>query len=497
MNLSQQSQFSSKVSQLLSWGHWFTFANIGLVLFISLSYLFADSAPTTFMGVVYMLVTWLSHTSFITFIAFVLTIFPLSLVFPYPRHIRGMAALIATVGASLLTLDAYVYFNLGYHLNSSALPEIVSLLWHRLTSSPALTTLLAGGIVLLILAFQLLVSNYTWHHLARLKQYKFARYATSTILVCFALSHSIHIWADANLKFDITKQDNVLPLSYPTTAKSLLAKNDLLDIESYKEAHDVRLDPHNVGYLPPSPIEQCSVETAAKVDILVFSDNQALEQFVAGEPTLRKTDLFLQPIETEDTLFSLLYGLPAFYKAPIITNQQLPLWVNEKRSLHVEGFNQFDYVNITQSDAAVRLINASNTTNVREDATTIFAFSLAQQNNGIVTTSRLYSSDKKVVQTDGLIQPSDIIATSIGQYLDCQSLAKQTMLGSNLYKRHDDTGVNYSQNVFIAFKKDRITLIDSDGNFKNISAAQGFAIEQGLDIPFLVQSIKKLKRFTP
>ena len=46
-------------------------------------------------------------------------------------------------------------------------------------------------------------------------------------------------------------------------------------------------------------------------------------------------------------------------------------------------------------------------------------------------------------------------------------------------------------------KKDRITLIDSDGNFKNISAAQGFAIEQGLDIPFLVQSIKKLKRYTP
>ena len=125
MNLSQQSQFSSKVSQLLSWGHWFTFANIGLLLFISLSYLFADSAPTTFVGYLYMFVTWLSHTSFITFIAFVLTIFPLSLVFPYPRHIRGMAAVFATFGASLLTLDAYVYFNLGHYLNSSALPEIV------------------------------------------------------------------------------------------------------------------------------------------------------------------------------------------------------------------------------------------------------------------------------------------------------------------------------------------------------------------------------------
>ena len=167
MNLSQHNQFSSKASQLLSWGHWFTFANIGLALFISLSFLFADSPPTSFMGITYMLVTWLSHTSFIAFLAFVLTVFPLSLVFPYPRHIRGMAAVIATLGASILTLDAYVYVNLGYHLSSSALPEIISLLWHRLTSSPALTTLLAGGIVLLILGFQLVVSNYTWQHLAR------------------------------------------------------------------------------------------------------------------------------------------------------------------------------------------------------------------------------------------------------------------------------------------------------------------------------------------
>lgn len=146
-----------------------------------------------------MVVTWLSHTSFIAFLAFVLTVFPLSLVFPYPQHIRGMAAVIATIGASILTLDAYVYFNLGYHLNASALPEIISLLWHRLTNSPALTTLLAGSIVLLILGFQLTVSNFTWHHLARLKQFKFARYAGSFLVICFALSHSIHIWADANL----------------------------------------------------------------------------------------------------------------------------------------------------------------------------------------------------------------------------------------------------------------------------------------------------------
>ena len=60
----------------------------------------------------------------------------------------------------------------------------------------------------------------------------------------------------------------------------------------------------------------------------------------------------------------------------------------------------------------------------------------------------------------------------------------------------NNIGVNYSQGVVIAYKKDRITLIDRDGNFRNISAAEGFSIEQGLDIPFLVHGIKKLKTFS-
>tara|TARA_B100000446_G_scaffold29322_1_gene24513 strand:- start:2803 stop:4299 length:1497 start_codon:yes stop_codon:yes gene_type:complete len=497
MNLSQHNQFSSKASQLLSWGHWFTFANIGLALFISLSFLFADSPPTSFMGITYMLVTWLSHTSFIAFLAFVLTVFPLSLVFPYPRHIRGMAAVIATLGASILTLDAYVYVNLGYHLSSSALPEIISLLWHRLTSSPALTTLLAGGIVLLILGFQLVVSNYTWQHLARLKQLKFARFASSFLVLCFALSHSIHIWADANLKFDITKQDNVLPLSYPTTAKSLLAKNDLLDIESYKQAHNVRINNQNINYQIPAPMQKCEDYTAQQVDIFVFDTNEQLKRFVAKHKNLHKTDQFLQPTHHGDSLFSLVYGLPSFYKMAILSEQTLPAWQSQRRSIELAGIEKLNFINDqAHSNSAIKIIKGEENPSPRSDDTHIFAFSLANNSSEVVTSSVLYSSDKRIAKVDGLIQPSDIIATSVGQYLNCKSVVKQTMLGENLYKKKTDTGVNYSQGVVIAYKKDRITLIDSDGNYKNISAAEGFSIEQSLDIPFLVQSIKKLKTYT-
>ncbi|ATG77942.1 MULTISPECIES: DUF3413 domain-containing protein [Pseudoalteromonas] len=497
MNLSQHNQFSSKASQLLSWGHWFTFANIGLALFISLSYLFADSPPISFMGITYMLVTWLSHTSFIAFLAFVLTVFPLSLIFPYPRHIRGMAAVIATFGASLLTLDAYVYVNLGYHLSTSALPEIISLLWHRLTSSPALTTLFAGGIVLLILGFQLVASNLTWRHLARLKQFKFARYASSFLVICFALSHSIHIWADANLKFDVTKQDNVLPLSYPTTAKSLLAKNDLLDIETYKQAHSVKINNQNINYQIPTPLEKCEDYTQANIDIFVFETDQQLADFISENKGLHKTEQFLQPTNHSDMLFSLVYGLPAFYKVAIIEEHTLPAWQSQRRSIEVSGINELSFINDqAHTNSAIRVISGSKVVSPRDNATQIFAFSLVNDTQEVVSTSTLYSSDKRISKIEGLIQPSDLIATSVGQYLNCKAIAKQTMLGVNLYKKKDNMGVNYSQGVVIAYKKDRITLIDSDGNFKNISAAEGFSIEQGLDIPFLVQSIKKLKTFT-
>ncbi|MBL1385175.1 MAG: DUF3413 domain-containing protein [Colwellia sp.] len=496
MNLSQHNQFSSKASQLLSWGHWFTFANIGLALLISLSYLFADSPPTSFMGITYMLVTWLSHTSFIAFLAFVLTVFPLSLVFPYPRHIRGMAAIIATCGASLLTLDAYVYVNLGYHLNPSALPEIISLLSNRLTTSPALTTFLAGGIVLLILGFQLVVSNYTWHHLARLKQFKFARYAISFLVVCFAFSHSIHIWADANLKFDITKQDNVLPLSYPTTAKSLLAKNDLLDIETYNQAHSVKINNQNINYQPPAPLAKCDDFTQANVDIFVFETDAQLVEFASNHKGLHKTELFLQPTNHDDTLFGLVYGLPSFYKAAILQEQILPAWQSQRRSIKVMGIDSLSFINDqAHTNNAIRVINGAAEQAPRNNSH-IFAFSLASENAEVVTTSTLYTSDKNIAEVNGLIQPSDLITTSVGKYLNCSVIAKQTMLGANLYKKKDDMGVNYSQGVVIAYKKDRITLIDSDGNFKNISAAEGFSIEQRLDIPFLVQSIKKLKTFS-
>ena len=495
MNLSGQSQFASKASQLLSWGHWFTFANIGLALIISLGYLAADTSPTTLMGSIYLVLNWVGHISFLTFMAFVLTIFPLSLVFPYPRHIRGMAAILATIGASLLALDAFIYFNLGYHLSLSALEQIISLTWETFVQGSLLATFIAGACVLLILAFELIVSNHCWRHLDQLKQITCGKKITAVFVSCFAMSHLLHIWGDANLKFDITKQDNVLPLSYPTTAKSLLAKNDLLDIELYNQERDLSLSAISQHYQLPDNMPACSAsapkQTAA---LLVFESETQLQQYLTEQAnSYFAIDTFLQPALSQDTLFNLIYGLPAYYKPALMANQTSPAWLDNNQSVTIDGFADFHYLNVSHAQPTLSIINANENSQVQADL--IFAFSLAPNQARPIHSSSLYVNDQSLTSQSDIVQPMDLLATIVGQLWQCDEVAKATIMGHNLYQAEQETGINYTQGIFIAYKKDRITLIEPDGSFKNISAAQGFALEHRLDVPFLVESIKKLKQF--
>ncbi|MEJ6474601.1 DUF3413 domain-containing protein [Pseudoalteromonas piscicida] len=498
MNLTPHSPFSSKASQLLSWGHWFTFANIGLVLLISLVYLFADKSPSTFVGWFYMLITWISHTSFITFCAFVLTIFPLSLIFPYPRHIRGMAAFIATLGIVVLTVDAFVYLQLGYHINPSSLPDIFVLLWETLVGSSVFNLIVTLLILALILTFELLAGNYAWRHLAELKSYTFPRYATGTIVTCFALSHSLHIWADANAFFDITKQDNVLPLSYPTTAKSLLARHDLLDIERYEEAHALDVSSAHSKYKAPVVSYSCQAKPQTNLTIYAFSSEAAYQQ--ASIKALKtesnkvfQLDSVLRAGNSSDALFSLIYGLPSYYKESVLLQQQIPVWSVNNALLSVELDNEFSFIPATDS-SNLTILDATRHTEI--DLTKPFvAIDVSPQKSTILTSSAI-TNVALFAKATGLIQPHDITFTALSSMFGCDALAQQSMLASNIKTRSHAEGVNFTQGVLIAYKKDKITLVNQDGSFKQMSAKEGFVLNGNLDIPFLIQSIKTLKKFT-
>jgi membrane-anchored protein YejM (alkaline phosphatase superfamily) len=328
--------YSKKLLHLISWSHWFTFFNIVAAIALSSYYLFHEAAPTTALGYAYLLTTWVSHIAFLTFMSFVLILFPLTLILPNTRFIRTSGSIIFTVGLLLLVLDAFIYSKLGYHLNASSSEQIIALI-KDIANKNATFYAISGALAIIILSFQLVVSNYAWKHLKQLQKTTFARYAIFGVVASFFFSHLTHIWADANLEYDILRQDTVLPLSYPATAKTLLTKYDLFNIDDYIERKNSPLSfSKAIPTYPSLQDTQCNAVTSATSSsitqsvFLILTDAQiSAEQLNQFKRRSTATAFELnQNIDTglaDEAWFNLLYSLPSIYQQDILTQQTKPL----------------------------------------------------------------------------------------------------------------------------------------------------------------------------
>ena len=324
--------YSKKLLHLISWSHWFTFFNILAAIALSSFYLLSDEPPTTLFGMAYLITTWISHVAFLTFISFVLILFPITLILPHTRFVRTTASIVFTLGLLLLVLDAFIYSRLGYHLNASSSTQIMSLLQDIASETPWFYTL-GGALAIIILAFEFVVSNYAWKRLKRLQKTVFARYIIAGLMASFFFSHFSHIWADANLDYDILRQDTVLPLSYPATAKTLLTKYGLFNIDDYIERKNSPLS--FTQAIPSYPVlaeESCSAlkSTPTNSVFLVLTDQQVpIEQLNHLIGRTNSTSLHLtKNIDTgvnNDSWFNMLYSLPSIYEESILQQNVKPL----------------------------------------------------------------------------------------------------------------------------------------------------------------------------
>ena len=147
--------YNKRLLHLVSWSHWFTFFNIIAAILLSSFYLFTEMSPETLLGKAYLVTTWFSHMGFLTFIAFVLLIFPLTLLYPKTRFIRGVASIVFTLGLLLLLLDAFIYSRLGYHLNASSSDQIIALIQSQIDQNNRLFWFVSVLLTITILVFQL------------------------------------------------------------------------------------------------------------------------------------------------------------------------------------------------------------------------------------------------------------------------------------------------------------------------------------------------------
>lgn len=306
-----------KTSQIVSWGHWFTLFNILVVILLGSQYLLIADWPRTFMGRFYAIISAIGHFSFLTFIVYLILLFPLSFLIHSSRWQRIIATIVATIGISLLLIDVEVFSHFRMHLNLS--------IWQLFTSDKASFLNSAFILIPFILLVEILFSIWSWKKQRSLsKRKRFAKPVVIGFILCFVSSHLIHIWADANFYRPITMQRSSLPLSYPLTARHFLERYGFIEENGYRNRAIQEGNPFAIAI--EYPLDKISFnETQDKPNILIIDINGWNDRLLANNmPWLKEfasqniqfTNHYGASSQAYLNNFSLFYGLdPNYYNS--------------------------------------------------------------------------------------------------------------------------------------------------------------------------------------
>ncbi|MDN3651502.1 DUF3413 domain-containing protein [Thalassotalea ponticola] len=547
----QKSSYSKRLLHLISWGHWFTFFNIAAAIVIAVVFLDAEGMPETLLSKVYMATTWLGHMAFLTFVTFVLTVFPITLIYPKTRFIRGIASVIFTVLLTLLLLDGFTYHQLGYHLNWASSGQIISLVEKQYSDKALSFTGIALAAFIAILIFELVVSNYAWKHLKELQQKRYLKAIVGGLLLCFVASHVIHIYADAKVDYQVLKQDNMLPFSHPATAKTLLTKYGLFDQQDYR---DRRNSPITLtqGVSPyPSLAPQCALLDPKPYSVFIVLNDSNLskhqiDQFnkqsaIKGSKLINHIDNANQ----QDAWFNLLFSLPSLYASemqkqdatPMLLQQlaasdtpasltlindseqasTIPDWLLNKFAQHDEyrDISPFVFADRLNSLATGLHIFYFQETSDYQYELFVNALLLAQKQKttqdviwitslgnkretGVVSTkpSLVIWPDKQARTITELTANMDIATTLLRYWYECRTPYEQYGNGRNVYRIRDDRiFANTVENGLLVVKKDKNIIVDQQGNFESYSTQLDTLISEDSDMPMLIEGVNQINLF--
>lgn len=310
-------QKRDRIARLISWGHWFTFTNILLCLFIGIFYVETAGATGSALGNLYLVLNWLGHFAFLPFVFFILLLFPFCLLLPYSRILRGIGAMVASFGIFTLLFDAIFFRQYGFHLNTYSLAQMAGDAEDIFAGASFVGLLGVIFAFLLILSLQITLANLTWKRLDRLRGHRIGPQISAAFVACFLASHIIHIWADANLYTPITQQDDLLPLSYPSTAKTLMARHGWISAETYQSQRDQLADAERLELQYPLGNLLCSKNPVPRPTLVIAFDSLTPQQQQMVESRLTTlqplAEVSLGHTNLRSSAFELLYSLPDIY----------------------------------------------------------------------------------------------------------------------------------------------------------------------------------------
>ncbi|MBA6346572.1 DUF3413 domain-containing protein [Colwellia sp. BRX8-9] len=546
--------YSKRLLHLISWSHWFTFFNIIAAIGLSSFYIFSEGGPETFLGQFYLITTWFSHMGFLTFMTFVLILFPITLIFPHTRFIRATASVVFTLQLLILLLDAYIYNSLGYHLNASSSAQIVDLISTQIQHNSRMFWFVSIVLTLFILAFELILSNYAWKHLRDLQKVVFAKFVVIGLVCSFFFSHLLHIWADANLEYDILRQDTVLPLSYPSTAKTLLTKYGMFDREAYIERTTSPLAFTNA--IPQYPLlnEACVSQTPIQKSVfMVVNDvsltDKQIKQFKQRNTQNQLTlEHHIDNALHKNAWFNLFYSLPSIYQEGLEEQKAIPLLfqlldrnklassytmihdkINKELVSESQGFEHL-FSQQTTLDNISSLVFADKLNSLPvglhlfyfADSNTyqfelfMDALLLAQKTKQTKDIIWITSVGNKTKATSLSIKPSllilpesksktvshltshmDIQPTLIQEWLNCDINETTYSNGKNVLRLSKDRIIaNTMEDGMMVFSKDKSVFIDQNGNFQSYSRQLAAPIMVNSDFPLMIDGVNFIKQFS-
>ena len=325
--------FTDKNKQLANWLNQFLLANFVIALLISLRYLTPHPLPEKLDAGIFLACYFIAHLGLFALILLVtIRLITRTITRPLVKRIIGIA--LVSLAIALLLADTFVYQQYRFHLNTMVLELIIAGGNEILTFSWQLWR----QIILIVIVFFLLqgaMSEYLWHKLAH-RQIRIKAIVATWAVIFFSAS-IINIWADAVFRKDITRQAFYLPLSYPLTAKSLIASLGLLDLAAYKQQSLLAPDKAVSGFhYPLSPMACKNNHTRKNILMLVFdswrSDMMNKEVTPAITQLALRSNTFTRHYSgsnnTRHGLFSLFYGLPGHYWQAALNQQKSPVLID-------------------------------------------------------------------------------------------------------------------------------------------------------------------------
>ncbi|EIH5362267.1 cardiolipin transport protein PbgA [Escherichia coli] len=324
--VTHRQRYREKVSQMVSWGHWFALFNILLSLVIGSRYLFIADWPTTLAGRIYSYVSIIGHFSFLVFATYLLILFPLTFIVGSQRLMRFLSVILATAGMTLLLIDSEVFTRSHLHLN----PIVWQLVINPDENEMARDWQLMFISVPVILLLELVFATWSWQKLRSLtRRRRFARPLAAFLFIAFIASHVVYIWADANFYRPITMQRANLPLSYPMTARRFLEKHGLLDAQEYQRRLIEQGNPDAVSVqYPLSELRYRDMGTGQNV-LLITVDGLNYSRFEKQMPALagfaEQNISFTRHMSsgntTDNGIFGLFYGISPSYMDGILSTR--------------------------------------------------------------------------------------------------------------------------------------------------------------------------------